>query len=62
MHHAPFPGSIALMIINRVWFNVILEEGNMDLVTELVPVVMDRISLIYGIPEYQKDIKRYGQT
>ncbi|XP_045212843.2 AP-5 complex subunit zeta-1-like [Mercenaria mercenaria] len=45
-------------VLLRCWFEVIYEEGDQDFVQELLPVLIERTGLLYGIPEYQKDVKR----
>ncbi|XP_060578287.1 AP-5 complex subunit zeta-1-like [Ruditapes philippinarum] len=45
-------------VLLRCWFDVIYEEGDQEFVQELVPVLIERTGLLYGIPEYQNDVKR----
>ena len=42
----------------RVWFSVIVEEGSAEFVSELVPVLLERTGLLYGVQAYKADIRR----
>ncbi|KAL4240767.1 AP-5 complex subunit zeta-1 [Mactra antiquata] len=45
-------------VLLRCWFNVILEECDEKFAEQLLPVLIERTGVLYGIPEYQSDIKR----
>lgn len=45
-------------VLLRVWFDVVLEETSLEFVVGLVPALLERCLLLYGIQEYQTDIKR----
>ena len=42
----------------RVWFSVIVEEGSSDFVSDLLPVLLERTGLVFGIQAYKDDIRR----
>ena len=46
------------LFYSRVWFSVIGEEGSSEFVSELVPVLLERTGLLFGIEGYKDDIRR----
>ncbi|XP_046569666.1 AP-5 complex subunit zeta-1-like [Haliotis rubra] len=45
-------------VLVRVWFSVVLEEVDVEFAGQLLPVMLERSSLLYAIPEFQNDIRR----
>ncbi|XP_046362626.2 AP-5 complex subunit zeta-1-like [Haliotis rufescens] len=50
--------SQAVPVLVRVWFSVVLEEVGAEFAGQLLPVMLERSSLLYTIPEFQNDIRR----
>ena len=46
------------ILLFREWFIVILDEADEEFVADLLPVLMERSGVIYGIPEYKHDVER----
>ncbi|PIK43296.1 putative AP-5 complex subunit zeta-1 [Apostichopus japonicus] len=46
----------SVLVLLRVFFNTVCEYAEYDLMTNLVPVIIERTSLVYGIQGYREEI------
>ncbi|ELU06156.1 hypothetical protein CAPTEDRAFT_227527 [Capitella teleta] len=46
----------------RCFFAVLLEEANLDTLSCLVPVILDRVTLLFQIPEFQSSVRSILQN
>ena len=49
----------ALSVSSRMFFKVVLHGGDMELVSQLVPILVERTVLLFNIPSFQTEMRKY---
>ncbi|XP_064653318.1 AP-5 complex subunit zeta-1-like [Lineus longissimus] len=44
-------------VMLRLYFSEVLEEGDQALASLLVPIILERVGLIYDVPSYRKEVR-----
>ena len=52
------PALILCVFLSRMFFKVVLHGGDMELVSQLVPVLIERTVLLFNIPSFQTEMRK----
>ncbi|KAJ8037015.1 AP-5 complex subunit zeta-1 [Holothuria leucospilota] len=48
----------AVLVLLRIYFDTVIESADYDLMIHLVPIIIERTSLIYNIPGYAQEVHK----